>query len=72
MPIVILKYKLPEEQEEYKLAINGALYSIVVDEILGLIRKRLKYEEPSDDASKELEDLRTFISELLDGYNLEI
>lgn len=41
----MLEFNLPEEEEEFALAVDGAKYSAIVDEIKGMVRSIWKYEE---------------------------
>ena len=39
----ILEFNLPEEREEFNLALNGHKAQIIIDEIFSELRKNLKY-----------------------------
>lgn len=41
----MLEFNLPEEEEEFALAVDGAKYSAIVDEIKNMVRSIWKYEE---------------------------
>ena len=43
MPKATLTFILPEEQEEYQLAINGINYCIAVSDFMEWIRQQQKY-----------------------------
>lgn len=64
---VTLHFNLPEEKEEHYYALNGHLYSIVVDNILEHLRKMSKYQ---DKDVVNIDALRQFIVEQLREYEL--
>lgn len=74
MPKVILKFELPEEQEEFNMALHGSDYRCVIWDTLEEIRKIVKYssEEHSDEFMQGLEKAREFIYEQLQDRNLEM
>lgn len=45
MPKVILEYNLPEESEEYELAMNGSKYHSILWELQNYARTLRKYDE---------------------------
>ena len=59
MSWAILKYKLPEESEEFDLAKNGALYSIVIENIYSELRRLEKYENKETLTIQEVRDIIT-------------
>lgn len=64
---VTLEFDIPEEKEEHYYALNGHLYSIVVDNILEHLRKMHKYK---DKDVVNIDELRQFILEQLREYEL--
>jgi hypothetical protein len=57
--IAILKFKLPEDQEDFESALKGSEYYCKLLELQNEIRKELKYNEKLSDESIEiLERLR--------------
>ena len=44
MPIAILKYKLPEEKEEYNLAMKAGDYHCAIHDFSQWLRQKYKYE----------------------------
>lgn len=67
-----LTFTLPEEQEEFQTAINAQKYKDLVQDINEHIRRRLKYEEISGEAEKELLDLQAIINEISIAEGIEI
>ena len=55
----ILKFNLPEDEEQFNTASKGMDWALVTWDIDQLLRKKLKYEEHTRDARKVLEDFRT-------------
>jgi hypothetical protein len=64
-----LVYELPQESEEYKLAVNGGKYHAALTDILELLRRKHKYEELEN---VNLQDLRTEIYGILSSRDIEI
>lgn len=62
-----LHFKLPEEQEEFRLAKDGVLYSIVIEDLDSWLRAKVKYTEQTD---IKIEDVRAKLSELLQERGL--
>lgn len=58
---VILEFNLPDEQEEYDLAINGHKFAICLEEINSNIRQWSKYENRT---SVTIEELRSMINDV--------
>lgn len=59
MPKVILEYNLPEELEEYELAMNGKAFERFTTEFELLLRKMYKYDEhPSEQRSLTAEECK--------------
>lgn len=52
----ILEFILPEELEEFTLAINANKYFCALDDIRNLIRERLKYSEEESITHSDLSD----------------
>ena len=44
MPKVTLVFSLPEEREEYEMAINGAKYASVISKYADFLRQQYKYQ----------------------------
>ena len=56
-----LKYTLPEEENELRLALEGASAHDIIWDIDQHLRNKLKHEELSEEVEKELESLREMI-----------
>lgn len=59
MPKVTLTFKIPEEQEELKIAQDGGKYLYALDELNNYLRKKIKYEEHTEAEYAIYEDIRT-------------
>ena len=70
MPKAILRFNLPDENEEFKYAQNGVQYAIVVEEMHQYLRAKLKYEDLSEDHYKIYESIRTKLYELMNDRGL--
>lgn len=70
----ILKYKLPEENDEFKTAQNGGIYSAIISDLDNFLRQKLKYE--SDKYTKSqlavYSEIREELTSLLQQYNIEL
>jgi hypothetical protein len=68
-----LTFTLPEEQEEFYLAAKGAEWRIVVEDMDGYLRGRLKYEEDlSEEADKAVDAARQKLHEFLAERGLSL
>ncbi len=63
------KFTLPEEETEYKMHVNGAMYNSILIEIKSKLRTCLKYGHTYQTADEALDDIRDFIYELEQDYN---
>lgn len=61
MPYVTLKFKLPQEAEEFKDANNASKMSCVLWDIDQYCRGVLKHGEPSKELQETLEHIRSLI-----------
>lgn len=62
MPIAILKFNLPDERADHKIALNGSKYYCQLVEIEDTIRAQLKYNEKlSKQTTEILEQIRALI-----------
>lgn len=68
----ILKFSLPEEQEDFDLAVHGSKWMSACWDIDQHLRNKLKYEQLSEDTYKALEETREKFREILTDYNLEL
>ncbi len=67
MPTATLRFKLPEEQEEFRYAIEGAEYAAVLSDMSEKLRRFCK-----DDAAtpKDWEEVRSWFNEMLGDIEL--
>jgi hypothetical protein len=66
----VLEFNLPEEEHEFRTAVDGHKWQLVVTELDSRLRGRLKYYDASL-AEKGLVEARALLHELLQEYNLE-
>lgn len=66
MPKVILEYNIPEEQDEFDLAYNGARLAVIVEDFDEYLRRKLKYESDSltEEQYKLYQEIRDKLTEL--------
>lgn len=67
-----LSFNLPEERDEFNLANNGSLYSVVLHDIDQHLRAKLKYETLSENDYKIYEELRSKLHSLASDYGVSI
>lgn len=65
---VVLEFNLPEDREEYDYALDGILYSIVIDDLDNWLRAKHKYE---DQETITIEEVRSKLNELKNERNLK-
>jgi hypothetical protein len=68
----ILKFKLPEEQEEFKLAQEGGGWKGVCWDMFNAIRSKVKYGNLSPEVCEAYEELRAALSDALTERGLEL
>ena len=73
MPKAMLKFDLPEEQSEFNCAISGSDYKAVLEEVLQMLRSKIKY---NDDLSPEQREtyaqVREWIFDLVRDFNISL
>jgi len=67
----ILEFTLPEENEEFKTAQNGANYSIALWDLDQYLRSKLKYEELSEEQHQAYQDIRGKLYELMQERDID-
>jgi SMC interacting uncharacterized protein involved in chromosome segregation len=60
---VILEFTLPEEKEEYDLAMNGHVYKRAIDEFDEKLRQLWKYQ---DQKSIDIQEARKMLHEIVE------
>ena len=72
----ILRFSLPEEQEEFNAAMNGHLYKIVLSDLDHRLRAMIKWgaAETDEDLRKidTAEEIRAFLHESLACHDLTL
>ena len=64
MPEYVIKFNLPKEEQDFKLAQRGKDYFCVIFKTLQEIRSYLKYGHQFKDADEALEKIRETLSEV--------
>lgn len=54
MPKIVLEFNLPEEEDEFQLAYNGANQAIVLEMMDNYLRSILKYDENLSEHDTEI------------------
>lgn len=57
----ILEFLLPDEKDEYDLAINGSKYAIIWEDLQEWLRQKYKYDNKT---TLKIEDIRKKMCEL--------
>lgn len=60
-----LKFNLPEENDEYYMAVNGNKFQLVLWDLDQYLRNEIKYND-----KEELQPIRNKIYELMEDYQL--
>ncbi len=66
MSKAILKFKLPDEQEEFKDALNGGKYLSVIQDLDEFFRQEIKHGNESDEKKDAFEFVRKEIARLME------
>ncbi len=72
MTKAILKFNLPEENEEFQDAINGCRYHSILRQIDEQLRQKIKYEIHSEQEKEIFDSVRHQINYLLEKENLSL
>jgi uncharacterized protein (DUF1800 family) len=67
-----LTFNLPDEQEEFYLAAKGADWRIVLEDVDGYLRGRLKHEDLPEDVDKALDAARQHLHALVAERGLSL
>ena len=67
-----LTFTLPDEQEEFYLAAKGADWRMVVEDMDGYLRARLKYEDLPEDVDAALDAARQKLHEFVAERGLSL
>ncbi len=72
MPKAILEFNLPEEQDEFRMAIDGIKWHLAVWDLNEIIRKKLKYEELTDVEFEAWDKCQQKLFGVLEDRNLSL
>ena len=70
MPTASISFKLPEEQEEHAICLNGWKYRTVLLEIDQYLRDEVKHGQSSPSYKKVLNDVRDKLWEIINDREL--
>ena len=70
----ILKYNLPDDQEDFNIALDGGKWALSMWEMNNWLRSQIKHppEGMSDDTYKAFEDARDQLYEILNENQLKL
>ena len=69
----VLKYNLPEEDREFKNAVNGNKLITIIEDVDNYIRGKMKYSVGlTEDQMDTYEDVRSYLHNLLDDNNINL
>lgn len=70
MPKLILEYQMPEDKDDYEMALSASKYATIISEFKNELRQKVKYESDSlsDAELKVYEDIRTRLHEIINDY----
>lgn len=66
----ILEFNLPEEEAEFKQAANAGDMYCAIFEFSQYLRKKLKYEDLSEQEIKTYEEVKAEFLEIMDEHNV--
>lgn len=72
MPVATLTFQLPEESEDFESATSGSAYRAALGDVWNNIRSKTKYSELTDEQYACYDQVRTWIQEACEGYDLEV
>jgi hypothetical protein len=64
MPKATLVFKLPEEKDEYQWATEGFKYLRTIEDLDDYLRRKLKYEELTEEQDRIYQEIRSKLWEL--------
>jgi hypothetical protein len=67
----VLKYNLPEEKEEYEMAVHGIDYYLCLDDMREWLRQKLKYDAEGLDVDT-LEKVQERFFEIIGERNVDL
>lgn len=74
MPKARLEFNLPEEQDDFYVALKGVSYSCCIHDIFEELRKRIRY--PSEKETPEIQDyldeLRATLFKIVDEWGVKL
>ena len=70
----ILKFNLPDDQEDFNIALDGSRWALSMFELSQWLRSQIKHppESMSDDTYKAFEDTRDKLYEILNENQLKL
>ena len=67
-----LEFSLPEELDDFELAMDGAKYAAAIFEIMSHMRNAIKYEELPEPTHEYITKLRAEFFRILDSLDLDV
>lgn len=71
MPKAILRFNLPEEQNEFNLACDASSMWCVLRELQDFLRGKLKYAELPEAEARVYEEIRSELFSLIQAYQVK-
>lgn len=68
----VLEFNLPEEREEFELAVNAGKYASALWEIQQELRTIWKYEELEDNVYEMVDRIYTMVYDKINENNIEV
>lgn len=67
-----LKFNLPEEQHEYRNALEGAKMRCALYEIFEMLRSKVKHSDLTDEQYKAYSEVKEFMQKIFIEDNIDI
>ena len=72
MPLAIVVFDLPEEQDDFDQALKAGAYRCALGDVWNKIRSKLKYEELPPGHGDVYEQVRSWLVEACDEWEVEV
>ena len=72
MPIATLRYRLPEEESDFRDAVEGSRAKTVLAQIDEHLRQQIKHGQLSHEVEVALQELREWVRATCEGMGLDL
>lgn len=72
MPIAVVIYNLPTEQDEFDMSLKAGAYRAAFGDVWNKVRSKLKYEETSAEEGDAFETMREWMRQACEEWEVEV